>query len=197
MNKERLERLKEYRKLLIIVDMVNGFVREGKMADKNLESIIPEQLRLIEMFKNNNDGIMFVKDCHELGCNEFTKFPEHCVKGTSEANLVDEFLPYEKEAIVIHKNSTNATKAPGFMEYIQKMEMLKEIVVTGVCTDICVLQLALSLQSYLDQNNLDIKLIMPKNAVGTYDAPGHNKDEYSGMAFKLSKNAGIYLPEKY
>ena len=39
--KEKLENIKY---LLIVVDMVNGFVREGAMASQNIEHIIPSTI---------------------------------------------------------------------------------------------------------------------------------------------------------
>ncbi len=36
MNRENLEKLKGYRKMLYVIDMVNGFVNEGTLHDKQL-----------------------------------------------------------------------------------------------------------------------------------------------------------------
>ena len=33
----------EIKRLLVVIDLVNGFVREGTMADKYIEHIIPER----------------------------------------------------------------------------------------------------------------------------------------------------------
>ncbi len=192
--KKELEELKQ---LLIIVDMVNGFVKEGAMADKKIAHIIPEQLRLIKMILEKNEGLAFIKDNHELGCREFERFPIHCVIGTEEAELVDELKPYEKEALVYSKNSTSAIFAPNFMKDIQRMKNLKEVIITGCCTDICDMNLAIPLQNYFDQNNQKVDIIVPTNAVETYDAPYHNRDEYTKMAYKFLEQSGIQLVKKY
>ena len=81
--------------------------------------------------------------------------------------------------------------ALNFLEDIKKMNNLKEVVIIGCCTDICILNLAIPLQNYFDQNDLNIKITVPKNAVETYDAPWHNREEYNEIAFKLMKQAGI------
>ena len=39
------------KKLLIIVDMVNGFVKEGPMADNYINNITPNIINLIQEFK--------------------------------------------------------------------------------------------------------------------------------------------------
>lgn len=193
----KTKKLEELRKLLIVVDMVNGFVREGKMADPYIEHIIPEQLRLIKMILEEKEGLAFIKDNHELGCSEFDRYPVHCVIGTNEANLVDEFIPYEKDALVYPKNSTSAIFAPNFLTDIERMKNLREVIIAGCCTDICDMNLAIPLQNYFDQNNKRVKIVVPENAVETYDSPDHNRDEYNSMAFKMLKQSGITLVKKY
>lgn len=192
-----MKNIKEVKKALIVVDMVNGFIREGNMMDSSIEKIIPEIERLIKEFIKEDEGLIFIKDCHEKGAIEFKKFPEHCVKGTSEADLVDELLKYEQNALVYEKNSTSAMFAPHFIDDISKMENLNEVVITGCCTDICVSNLAIPLQNYFDENNKKVNIIVPENAVETYDAPYHPRDIYNDMAFKLMNQAGIKLVKKY
>ena len=43
MNNEKSRKLKDYRKILYIIDMVNGFVNEGPLHDKHIRGTIPEQ----------------------------------------------------------------------------------------------------------------------------------------------------------
>ena len=83
--------------------------------------------------------------------------------------------------------------APGFVDDLEKMVKLKEVVIVGCCTDICVLNAAIPLQTYLDQHDRDVKIKVYKNCVETYDAPNHNRDEYNEMAFKLMAQAGIEI----
>lgn len=191
------EVLKNLRSLLIVIDMVNGFIREGKMSDSYIEHIIPEQLRLIAMFLENRQGIAFIKDNHELGCREFERYPEHCVIGTKEADLIDEFRPFESNALIYPKNSTSAIFAPNFILDIERMRNLQEVVIVGCCTDICDMNLAIPLQNYFDELNRRVDIIVPINAVETYDAPNHNREEYNGMAFKMLEQSGITLVKKY
>ena len=192
-----MKNIKEVKRTLIVVDMVNGFIKEGNMKDRTIEKIIPENERLINEFIKEEEGLIFIKDCHEDNSIEFKKFPKHCVKGTSEANLVDELLKYEQNALVYEKNSTSAIFAPHFIDDISKMENLSEVVITGCCTDICVSNLAIPLQNYFDENNKEVNIIVPENAVETYDSPYHPRDIYNDMAFKLMNQAGIKLVKKY
>ena len=189
--------LKEIRELLIIIDMVNGFVKEGNMADPYIGHIIDEQIRLIKMMLEKNEGVAFVKEAHDLGCVEFNSFPEHCVKGTSQSELVDELKPFEKDALVYEKNSTSAMFAKNFLSDIDKMKNLKKIILAGCCTDICVLNLGIPLINYFNEYNREVDIYVPENAVETYSTPNHNRDEYNEIAFKLMKQSGLKLVKKY
>lgn len=189
--------LKNVRRLLISVDTVVGFVEQGNMADTFIQRIIPESERLVEMFLHNGDVVVFVKENHTEGCVEFNRFPEHCVQGTEETLMTHRLRKYEEHAIVIGKNCTSAIFAEGFLETINQMANLEEVVIIGCCTDICVLNLAIPLQNYFDQHNKEIKIVVPKNAVETYDAPEHPREEYNEIAFKLLTQMGVELVDKY
>ncbi|MDD4831365.1 MAG: cysteine hydrolase [Bacilli bacterium] len=192
-----MKNLEELKKLLIVVDMVNGFVKEGIMSDRQIESIIPEQLRLIDETLREGEGLAFIKDSHNKGCREFDRYPEHCVKGTKESELVDELLPYEKNSLSYSKNSTSTIYAKDFINDIEKMKALREIIITGCCTDICVMNLAIPLQNYFDQIDRRVNITLPLNAVETYNSESHNRDEYNNMAFKLMEQSGIKLVKRY
>ena len=185
--------LKNIKKLLINVDMVNGFVKFGAMSDEYIKHVIPEQIKLINEIKEKEEAIAIIKDTHKENCIEFKRYPVHCVEGTEEAELVDELKEFEKEALVYEKNSTSTIYAPHFLNDIDEMKDLKEVVIVGCCTDICILNLAIPLKNYFDQKDRDIKITIPKNAVETYNAPNHNREEYNETAFKLMAQAGIDL----
>lgn len=180
-------------KLLINVDMVNGFVKKGAMADTYIAHIIPEQIKWMEQIKEEEEGIAFMKDRHKERCQEFTKFPVHCIEGTEESEVIEELKTFEKEALVYQKNSTSGIYAPNFMQDISNMRNLKEVIIIGCCTDICILNLAIPLQNYFDQKDLNIKVTVPRNAVETYNSPDHDRQKYNEMAFALMKQAGINL----
>ena len=186
--------LEKIEKLLINVDMVNRFVRKGAMADSYIKHIIPEQIKLMKKVEDSDSEIIvIIKDTHNEKCMEFKKYPMHCVEGTDEAELIEELLKFEEKALIYKKNSTSAIFAPNFLLDIEKMKNLKEVVIIGCCTDICVINLAIPLQNYFDQHNKNILIKVPKNAVETYNSPSHNREEYNEMAFKLMEQAGIKL----
>ena len=185
-------------RMALVVDMINGFVKYGAMHDKSIAKIIPNQIELLHQFHGENDLIAIVKDTHEKECMEFKTYPEHCVRGSGEENLVDELSAFENEnALVYEKNSTDVTNVPQFFEDIKNMPNLKEIVVIGCCTDICVLNAAISMRTYFNQENMDIDILIPKDCVETYDAPVHPQKEYNEMAYQLISQSGVKVVETY
>lgn len=191
-----MKRKEELESLLVVVDMVNGFVKNGVMSDKSINEITPKIKLLVEQALTENEGVAFIKDTHYEDSTEFKKFPPHCIKGSGEEELIDELKPYEIDSLVYEKNSTSTMYAPGFISDIDKMKKLREIIITGCCTDICVMNLAIPLVNYFDQNNRNINVSVIENAVETYDAPIHQRNEYNEMALKLMKQAGVKIERK-
>ena len=180
------------KKLLLIIDMVNGFVKEGALADKYINNITPNIIKLIEEYSKNNDDIISIQEGHSNNSKEFESFPLHCVLGTEEAEVIEELVPYKENMKIIRKNSTCGFVTKEFLEYIKQNEKeLEEIVLTGCCTDLCVMNFALPLKNYINEHDLNIKVIVYENCVETYDAPNHNREEYNDMAFKIMKLNGI------
>lgn len=188
--------LKTTKKLLIIVDMINGFLKQGALADTGIQKITAENVNLAKAFLKSG-GVIAFKDCHNENSPEFLSFPAHCLKGTIESELIDELKIFEKDIIVFEKNSTNGFVVPEFYEFIKKMTNIEEIVITGCCTDICIMNLAIPLKNFYNQLNKNVEIIVPKNAVDTYDIPNvHSRDEWNAMAFKFMAQAGIKIVDK-
>lgn len=198
MKKENIKQLKEYQRMLYVIDMVNGFTKFGALADPYIMHTVAEQIKLIEKFKKENQGVIFVKDCHEKNAIEFKTFPEHCIVGTSEADLIDELKEYEASSIVYQKNSTSNIFAPNAMKDLGKIKNLRQVVGVGCCTDICVLNFLIPLKNYFNQLNLDIDVFAVKSAIETYHIPDvHDRDYYNKIAYDLMKQAGIIVVQDF
>ena len=186
-----MKKREELTKLLVVVDMVNGFIKEGKMSDEDINHITPRIKVLVESFLSEEEGIAFIKDTHEPNSLEFKKYPPHCLKGTPESELISELSSYEGKALSYEKNSTSTIFARNFMKDIERMTSLEKVIITGCCTDICVMNLAIPLVNYFDEKNKNVRIWVPQNAVETFNSETHNRDEYNGIALKLMKNQGI------
>lgn len=185
-----LSGLEPEKSLLVIVDVVNGFVREGAMASPLVEDIIPPVVSLMEKCAEKKISSVAFADCHAAECAEFSSFPPHCIKNTSESEIVDEI----KKAggyTLIEKNSTNGFHERSFTDYLDGKPSVDTFIVTGDCTDICVMQFCLTLKTKYTAQNKNIDIIIPVNCVETYDAPWHDADLMNIAAYKLMKDSGI------
>lgn len=193
-----IKNLKVYRQALIIVDMVNGFVREGVLHDEQIAKIIPRQLELLEENKKRNGLTIFIKDTHEANSAEFKRFnnTQHCIKGTTEQELVEELKPWEKmdDTISIEKNSTSYMEAPAFRKLISNLSNLEQVDVVGCCTDICVANGTIALANYFDQHNLPVEIKVHEDAIATYDE--QERQENVKAAKLLMTGQGIKLVKK-
>lgn len=192
-----MNNLESVRRLYIFVDTTNAFAREGLLADSYVLHTVSELVRIAQIATTDEEGkLMFIIDFHTKESVEFDKYPTHGVEGTNEVKVISELTPYTKDALIFRKNSTSAMFVNNFIETILKMNNLEEVIIMGWDTDICVMNLAIPLQNLFDELNRRVKIIVPKNAVETYDAPNHNRDEYNEMAFKFMNQAGIEVVKK-
>ena len=177
-------------KLLVIVDMNNGFTREGVFKNSYLEALIPDINALAHSYDASGDDIALINEQHSINSVEFKIFPPHCIAGTSEAEIVDELKWIMNDHQIFYKNSTNGMFNDRFCEYLYNARF-REVVIVGGVTDICVFEMALSMKKFFDNANMEIPVIVAKNLVDTYDAPWHDRDKYSEAAFMLMNQAGI------
>lgn len=195
---KNVKNLKVYETALIVVDMVNGFVNEGVLHDKNIRKIVPRQLELLEEAEKKGSLIILVKDTHNNNATEFKRFGNttHCIKGTSEAELIDELKPFEQKdnVITVEKNSTSLMESPEFREIVKQAENLKEVNFVGCCTDICVFNGAMGLANYYDEWNRDVTINVHEDAIATYSED--EREEYVQSAKLLMKQQGINLVSK-
>lgn len=171
------------KELLFVVDMVNGFVKEGSMHDAEIMKIVDVIVQECEAHEHR----LFIADTHEENAIEFKSFPIHCVRGTSEAKIIDELKPYADD--ILEKNSTNTF-------HVLDKEILKNydsFKIVGCCSDICVMQLALSLKTYLNQMDMPQQVIVAEKGIATYDAPYHPAGEYHRMALNMMAQSGIVI----
>lgn len=170
----------------VVVDMVNGFCREGALASPRIAALIPTIGQLVERYRRmGGKYLLFLNDAHTEEAAEFSAFVPHCLAGTSESELVDELKPYLPESFLFTKNATTAVfggrgkRYPDgpeldFLAFIRDLLLGGKVnlfVVTGNCTDLCVLQCALSLKLLGNSHNVPVEVVVPENAVTTYDLP--------------------------
>jgi nicotinamidase-related amidase len=168
------EEAQQGRVALLSVDMTNGFCHEGALSSPRVNGIIPA---VVAAFKGayaiGVRDFVLPQDCHTHDAVEFSDFPPHCQFGTNEANTIPELadLPFANRYTIIPKNSINAFIDTPLTEWLDAHRNLGVAVVVGDCTDLCVYQLAMYLKLYANAHNLKMRVIVPENAVQTYDMP--------------------------
>ena len=177
----RLEDLESEKSALIIVDMINGFIREGPMMSERVEAIIPEIVELSKKCDKLKIQKIAFADNHTDASPEFDSYPRHCLKGTSESEIVDE-IKAAGGYVLIPKNSTNGFLEEAFQKWLNTNDQTDTFIITGCCTDICVQQFAITLKTWFNKNNRYSRIIVPVNAVETYDLGPHDAELTNTMA---------------
>ena len=153
---------------LIIVDMVNGFVKMGPMSSPRIQTIIDPICDLLKRANDSQIDVVAFADCHQTDSIEFNSYPAHCIKGEVESEIIDEIKqagPYH----LIEKSSTNGFLEPAFHQWLENHPLINQFIIVCDCTDICVEQFAITLKTYFITQNKISRIIVPMNSVETYD----------------------------
>ena len=191
--KEKKE-LKEVERALFLIDMNVGFCEEGNLADPTIKQIVPNIIPVIRETLEAGEAFFVVNDKHTKESVELKRYAEHCM-GDKESRTIKELAIYEQYANkTFYKNSTCALFAPGVIDTFLEMNNLKQVIITGCCTDICIQNFAIALRNFLDEMNIDAEIVVPKDAVETFHIPSvHDRDENNARAYTVMENTGIKL----
>ena len=206
---------------LIIVDEVNGFatVGAGNLApqtpNEQVSVMISETNRLANAFTKQEMPVLLFLDTHDPGKPE-PPYPPHCEIGTGEEDLVPEleWLENDPGATLVRKDCINgfigAFKPDGSNAIIDwvRDHQLKNVLVVGICTDICVMDFVLTLLSARNHGMLpSLKEVnIYDKGCSTYDLPRNIVEEiglpssashpqeithYMGLYFMASRGAHL------
>ena len=206
---------------LIIVDEVNGFatVGAGNLApqtpNEQVSVMISETKRLADAFTKHEMPVLVFLDTHDPGKPE-PPYPPHCERGTGEEDLVPEleWLENDPGATLVRKDCINgfigAFKPDGSNAIIDwvRDHQLKNVLVVGICTDICVMDFVLTLLSARNHGMLpSLKEVnIYDKGCSTYDLPRNIVEEiglpssashpqeithYMGLYFMASRGAHL------
>ncbi len=178
--------------VLVIFDMLNGFAREGSLKSPRVEDLIIEIAELSKMCDILEIPKLAFADCHSEASPEFDAYPAHCIKGTNEAEVVDEIKKIGGYTL-IPKNCTNGFIEGDFLKWLEENPYVSTFIVTGVCTDICVQQFAITIKTWFNMQDKKVRVIVPANAVETFDLGLHNGDLMNIMALYEMAGNGIEI----
>lgn len=187
-----LQELDANKTVLMIVDMVNGFTNEGALQSSEIKNMTPEIVDLLKTCYKSGIASLAFADCHTNTSPEFDSYPAHCMVGTSESEIVDEIKEIGGYTLFA-KNSTNGFLEEKFQSWLNEHSFINTFIVTGNCTDICIEQFAVTLKTWYNQNNQNVRIIVPINAVETYNLGLHNADLMNVMALFNMISNGIEI----
>ncbi|KAF7829280.1 nicotinamidase 1-like [Senna tora] len=196
---------------LVLVDMVNGFctVGAGNLAprapDKQISRMIDESVRLSRIFAEKKWPIFAFLDTHHPHIPE-PPYPPHCIAGTDEAKLIPDLLWLEndpnatlrcKDCIDGFLGSIEKDGSNVFIDWV-KNNKIKQILVVGICTDICVLDFVCSALSARNRGFLSPleNVMVYSQACATYDIPLHvarNDKDVIAHPQELMHHIGLYM----
>ncbi len=177
---------------LVIIDMINGFAREGALMSPRVDALVPEIERLsVECSRRGIVKLAFA-DSHSEKSPEFCSYPVHCMTGTSESEIIDELKKIGGYQLT-PKNSTNGFLEDDFQKWLSVNGKVRNFIITGDCTDICIQQFAVSLKAWFNKKNEQVRVIVPLNAVETFELGLHDGDLLNAVTlFSMSGN-GVEL----
>jgi len=162
---------------LLIIDMLNDFVRPGAPLEvpQNREILPALQQRLLNA-RRDNTPIIFINDGHSVNDPEFSRmgWSPHAIQGTEGAAVINELAPLANETQIIKKTYSGFNNTP--LEKILKNLGIEELVLTGCVSNICILYTA------ADAVMKGYNVIVPTDCVA------HLDPEEGEFAFNQMKN---------
>ena len=127
----------EMKQALLIIDMLNDFVRENAPLEvPKAREIIPSLQRHLAAARKQGLEVVFICDSHAPDDPEFKVWPPHAVQGTAGARVVAELSPREGEGII--GKSTLLGFYDTELENFLVSRQVEELILTGCVTNICV-----------------------------------------------------------
>lgn len=171
---------------LLVLDMLKDFILPegslfiGEVAPKLVEKVGEE------LAKARREGLLVIYICdhHFPDDREFDMFPPHCTAFSLGAEIVDSLAPIEGE-IVVYKRRYSGFFATD-LDLCLREKGVDKLLLTGVCTNICVLYTA------HDAMNFGYEVELIKDAVASFDDKGHQ------WALKeMEKTLGVKIVESF
>lgn len=173
---------------LVIVDMIEGFARTGALSSPRVDALTAPVADLLKRCTAAGMPALAFADSHTPASPEFASYPPHCLAGTVESELLPELRDAEGLE-VIPKNSVNGFLEPAFQDWLDAHPQTDAFIVCGDCTDICVLQFATTLKAWFNRQDRKSRVIVPADAVDTYDYGPHDGDlTHLAALYNLSIN---------
>lgn len=156
-------------KALIIVDMQNDFI-DGSLGTPEAQTIVPKVIEKMREFEGYDTLLLFTKDTHYenyLDTQEGKNLPvPHCISMTDGWSInkdiasyakTNNFFTYSSKEII---NSRILKETFGSVDLAELLKMnaerIDEVILVGLCTDICVISNALLIKAFLPEMKITV-----------------------------------------
>lgn len=161
-------------KAVFVIDMLKDFMPESiyppaKLPVEPASQIIDPIHEVLRHARENEIPIFYICDSHKPNSSEFDDWPEHCIRGSEGAEIVEQLKP-SREDVIIKKNTYNAFSNSRLERELSERDV-KKIYETGVVTNICVLNTGLEAK----EKGFQVKVI--EDCVSGLDAQREGLDE--------------------
>jgi nicotinamidase/pyrazinamidase len=119
----------------------------------------------VERARREGWPVVWVCDRHQPDDSEFQVWPAHCVAGTRGAELVPPLEPREGEKVVPKRRYSGFFGTD--LDLYLREQGVDEVVLAGVCTNICVLYTA------ADARMRGYRVTVLRDAVASFDRDAH------------------------
>ena len=137
-------------KALVVIDMQEDFVN-GSLGSEMAQEIVPVVRKKLREYLKEGNPVYLTLDTHQedyLQTLEGVHLPvAHCIKGTAGHDLVAE-IAQELEGYTAGVDYTILEKETFGSKQLAETLQEEEVVLVGLCTDICVVSNALLLKAY-------------------------------------------------
>ena len=142
-----MERVEEFLKggaVVLVIDMLNDFVREGAPLQVPGAMELAERIAgFLEEARKRGVPVIYICDHHDPDDEEFKRWPKHCIKGTEGAKVVDVLKPkFEEGDRCVPKKRFSGFVGTSLDLMLREMGA-KTLILTGLLTDVCVLLTAI------------------------------------------------------
>lgn len=151
-------------KVLVVVDMQNDFI-DGTLGTPEAQAIVPKVVKKIEEF----DGeVLWTQDTHSddyLETQEGRQLPvEHCISASNGWQIhssvkaaIQRKNPADDQLNGFEKKTFGSLALAGRLyPEVAFSDGIEEIVLVGLCTDICVISNALLLKAFMPEVKITV-----------------------------------------
>jgi len=154
-------------KAFVVIDMLNDFVQEqgALYVGEAGRRVIPVIMRELTKARNEGWPVIYVCDQHYEGDQEFKMFPSHCLVGSKGSKICAELVPQAGDLVIPKRRYSGFYGTD--LDLCLRERGVQELVLTGVCTNICVLYTA------ADARMRNYRVTVIKEGVASFDEKAH------------------------